>query len=475
MRFVSTRGGMEPASFSDVLIEGLAPDGGLTVPETLPRFTAAELEAMRELSYPELAAKVIGVYWDDIAPEELLRLTTAAYGDQFEVQNAVRYTPLTPDFALLGLSEGPTLAFKDMAMQFLGEAIPYVLRQRARKLNLIGATSGDTGSAAEYAFRSKPGVNVFMLSPKGRMSDFQRAQMYSLTDENIHNLVVDGVFDDCQTLMKQLNGDLAYKASRSLGVVNSINFGRLAAQSVYYFWAWLRATDGLPEADRAGNQISVTVPSGNFGNLYSGFIAKRLGVPINRLIVATNENNVLDEFFRTGVYKPRSGAETFITSSPSMDISKASNLERFIYDLLADPSALRELFTALDQTGSVDLSEHLERFKSEFGISSGSSTHADRVQQISRCFAEYGVIIDPHTADGVKVAEEQRTPGEIMLVLETAKPQKFADTVTEALGKPAELTEAMQEMLLLPQRTTEIPADSAVLRNYIDTHTGIDS
>ena len=212
-------------------------------------------------------------------------------------------------------------------MRFLGEAISYVLKQRHRKLNLIGATSGDTGSAAEYAFRSKPGVNVFMLSPKGRMSDFQRAQMYSLTDENIHNLVVDGVFDDCQTLMKQLNGDLAYKASRSLGVVNSINFGRLAAQSVYYFWAWLRATDGLPEADRAGTQISVTVPSGNFGNLYSGFIAKRLGVPINRLIVATNENNVLDEFFRTGVYKPRSGAETFITSSPSMDISKASNLE----------------------------------------------------------------------------------------------------------------------------------------------------
>ena len=475
MRFVSTRGGMEPASFSDVLIEGLAPDGGLTVPETLPRFTAAELEAMRQLSYPELAAKVIGVYWDDIAPEELLRLTTAAYGDQFAVKNAVSFTSLTPDFALLGLSEGPTLAFKDMAMQFLGEAIPYVLRQRDRKLNLIGATSGDTGSAAEYAFRSKPGVNVFMLSPKGRMSDFQRAQMYSLTDENIHNLVVDGVFDDCQTLMKQLNGDLQYKASRSLGVVNSINFGRLAAQSVYYFWAWLRATDGLPEADRAGTQISVTVPSGNFGNLYSGFIAKRLGVPINRLIVATNENNVLDEFFRTGVYKPRSGAETFITSSPSMDISKASNLERFIYDLLADPSALRELFTTLDETGSVDLSEHLERFKSEFGISSGSSTHADRVSQISRCFAEYGVIIDPHTADGVKVAEQQRTPGETMLVLETAKPQKFADTVTEALGKPAELTEAMQEMLLLPQRTTEIPADSAVLRNYIDTHTGIDS
>ena len=268
MQYVSTRGGMSPSNFSDVLLEGLAPDGGLVVPETIPTVTLETIESWRELTYPELATEVIGLYWTDIPREDLAELCQAAYGSQFNSDVIVPLTPIDQMAALVDLSQGPTLAFKDMAMQFLGEALPYVLKQREQTLNILGATSGDTGSAAEYALRSKPNIGVFMLSPKGRMSKFQRAQMYTLTDDNIHNIVVDGVFDDAQHLVKELNGDLDFKAAHSLGTVNSINLGRLIAQSVYYFWAWLRVTNGIPEDQRAGFGVSFAVPSGNFGNIF---------------------------------------------------------------------------------------------------------------------------------------------------------------------------------------------------------------
>ncbi|GAB2554775.1 threonine synthase [Leucobacter ruminantium] len=474
MKYISTRGGMEPAPYSAILLEGLATDGGLVVPETVPQVSAEQIEAWRSLDYADLATEILSLYATDIPRDDLARMCRAAYSaDNFVDEAIVPVSPLAgPDtgISLVGLSEGPTLAFKDMAMQFLGQALEYALEKNDRALNIIGATSGDTGSAAEYALRGKHGIAVFMLSPQGRMSEFQRAQMYSLTDDNIHNIAVAGVFDDCQNLVKALSGDLEFKRAHELGTVNSINLGRISAQMVYYFWAWLRTTDAVAEAERAAFEVSFTVPSGNFGNILSGHLAKAMGLPIRRLVLAANENNVLDEFFRTGVYTPRTAAETHATSSPSMDISKASNLERFVFDLLGrDPERLAAAWRELDETGSIDFSADLPRFEAEFGFQSGTSTHADRVATIRSVFEGSGVLIDPHTADGVKVAREYAEPGVPMLVLETAKPAKFPDIVLEATGERVGMPEHLAGLLELPQHVTEMDDDEAELRDFIAT------
>lgn len=471
MEYISTRGGMNPAPYSAILLEGLATDGGLVVPESIPEVKLELIEQWRGLSYAELATEVLSFYATDIPGSDLAAMCERAYSTDSFGQTVVPLTPLGDELSLLGLSEGPTLAFKDMAMQFLGQSLEYVLEKTGRKLNIIGATSGDTGSAAEYALRGKHGINVFMLSPQGRMSDFQRAQMYSLTDENIHNLAVAGVFDDAQNLVKVLSGDLEFKRKHDLGTVNSINLGRISAQMVYYFWAWLRASDGLTAEEREDFKISVTIPSGNFGNILSGHFAREMGLPIRRLVLAANENNVLDDFFRTGIYAPRSSADTHATSSPSMDISKASNLERFIFDLLGrDPERLSAAWRELDETGKIDLASELPRFVSEFGIQSGTSTHADRVETIKSVYDVYGVVIDPHTADGVKVAREHLEPGIPMIVLETAKPEKFPEIVLEATGHQIGMPENLAGLLELPQHVVTMSGDEAELRSYIESN-----
>lgn len=469
MLYISTRGGMQPQPFSETLLEGLAPDGGLAVPERLPQVDAETLERWRALTYPQLATEVLSLFATDIARQDLARMTAAAYADFPDAVVPLR--SIGGGLTLVGLSEGPTLAFKDMAMQFLGQVLEYVLEKKDRVLNIVGATSGDTGSAAEHALRGKERVSVFMLSPQGRMSSFQRAQMYSLQDENVHNIAVDGVFDDCQNLVKRLAGDLEFKRAQNLGAVNSINLGRIAAQVVYYFWAWLRVTDAVEPDFRPGFEVSFTVPSGNFGNILSGFFAKGMGVPIRRLVLAANENNVLDEFFRTGVYRPRSAADTHATSSPSMDISKASNLERFIFELVdRDPARVVAAWDALDAVGAIDFSAEQPRFESEFGIVSGTSTHADRLATIRSVYDETGEIIDPHTADGVKVAREHVESEVPMLVLETAKPQKFAETITEAIGVELDFSPELREMLAAPQRVTEMADDEQALRAFVAEH-----
>ena len=472
MRFISTRGGMVPAGFTDVLLSGLAPDGGLAVPESIPLVSRAQLEQWRSLSYSELAAEVIGLYATDIPAEDLGALTAAAYGPEHFPDPVVpvhRLDEVTGGLALVGLSEGPTMAFKDLAMQFLGQAIPYVLKQNGQVLNILGATSGDTGSAAEHAFRGQKGVAVFMLSPQGRMSDVQRAQMYSLDEPNIHNIAVDGVFDDCQNLVKALNNAAAFKATHAIGAVNSINIGRIAAQIVYYVWAWLRSTDALEEGLRLDYEVDVAVPSGNFGNSYAGHLARSMGVPIRRLILATNENNVLEEFFSTGVYRPRGRAETLATSSPSMDISKASNLERFIWQLLG-PEEFTQRWSELEAEGALDLSDHLDRLNTEFGFVSGSSSHADRLAAIGRVHSAADRLIDPHTADGVTVALRLMEPGVPTLVMETAKAAKFGETVTEALGRTQPDPPEITKLLALPQHVDTIANDEEPLRALIEAN-----
>ncbi|GAA3649370.1 threonine synthase [Microbacterium marinilacus] len=462
MRYISTRGGGEPLSYSEALLEGLARDGGLAVPAELPHVDGETLERWRALTYPQLATEVLALFATDIPRDDLARMTAAAY-ESFPSE-VVPLRPIGDGLTLVGLSEGPTLAFKDMAMQFLGQVLEYALERSGAVLNVLGATSGDTGSAAEHALRGKDRISVFMLSPLGRMSPFQRAQMFSLDDANVHNIAIAGVFDDCQNLVKQLAGDLEFKRAQSLGAVNSINLARITAQVVYYFWAWLRATDAT-----GGAEVSFTVPSGNFGNILSGFYAKRMGLPVRRLVLATNENNVLDEFFRTGVYRPRAAAETLATSSPSMDISKASNLERFAFELFdRDPARVSAAWRELDEQGFFDVTGDQPRFAEEFGLVSGTSTHDDRIETIRSVHAGSGDIIDPHTADGVKVAREHVEDGVPMLVLETAKPEKFAETIHEALGVQLEYPAELHAMLAAPQHVTEMADDAQQLRAFIE-------
>ncbi|HHW83649.1 MAG TPA: threonine synthase, partial [Actinomycetales bacterium] len=415
MRYVSTRSNgsvpAEPASFSDILLEGLAADGGLYVPEHYPQVTEERLEEWRTLleteGYAALAAEVLGLFVDpeDIPPADLRALTNRAYSTQaFGSGEIVPVTALDPEtgLAIGHLSGGPTAAFKDMAMQLLGVLFEYELGRRGTWLTIVGATSGDTGSAAEYAMLGRQFVDVIMLSPAGRMTPFQQAQMFSINDPHIVNATVDGVFDDCQDLVKAVNQDAEFKARHHIGAVNSINWARVAAQVIYYVAAWLRATTG------PGQQVSFAVPTGNFGNILAGHVAREMGVPIHTLVLATNENNVLHEFFTTGVYRPRGSAETLATSSPSMDISKASNFERFVFDLLGrDGALIRELFAVqLPSDGFFDLSTTPEfaALRERYGFVSATSTHADRLTQIAHLWETEGLLVDPHTADAVHAA-----------------------------------------------------------------------
>lgn len=431
MKYISTRGQTAPMSFSDVLLMGLAPDGGLMLPESYPQIDAATLEQWRHLSYTELAFAIMSLFATDIDRTDLKALIEKTYTKAtFNSNDITPVTRLYDDIALLELSNGPTLAFKDMAMQFLGNAFEYVLKQKNERLTIIGATSGDTGSAAEYALRGKENVEVFMMSPHGKMSAFQRAQMYSLDDKNIHNIAIHGMFDDCQDIVKALQEDADFKAKYSLGTVNSINWGRILAQVVYYFKGYFGATTSNDE------KVSFCVPSGNFGNICAGHIAREMGLPIDRLIVATNENDVLNEFFNTGKYAPRKASETYVTSSPSMDISKASNFERFVYLLLdKDADQVRELFGKVKHGEGFDLQDKLADIQGRFGFVAGKSTHADRLSIIKQVYDETGRLIDPHTADGVKVAFDVKKAGEKIVVAETALPVKFEETMTEALGR----------------------------------------
>ena len=472
MRYLSTRGHAERKRFCDILLEGLAPDGGLYLPESYPQISTARLGQLRQMyaeqGYAALAFEILSLYIDDIPADDLRALCAKTYTEA--VFGSAAITPVRPlegPLHIQALSNGPTLAFKDMAMQLLGNLFEYELARRGEELNILGATSGDTGSAAEYAMRGKKGVRVFMTSPHGRMSPFQQAQMFSLQDENIHNLAIEGVFDDCQDIVKAVSNDHAFKAQYKIGTVNSINWARLLAQVVYYFAGYFQVTHSDTE------QVSFTVPSGNFGNVCAGHVARQMGLPIAKLVVATNENDVLDEFFRTGVYQVRGAAATFETSSPSMDISKASNFERFIFDLVGrDGVRTQALFTqGVGREGRFDLSADpvFADIAGKFGFTSGKSTHADRLATIRDSYQRLGQMVDTHTADGIKVAREHLGT-EPMVVLETALPIKFAATIEEALGRQPERPAQFNGIEALPKRVQVLPADVALVKTYIAQH-----
>ncbi|MGZ8250934.1 MAG: threonine synthase [Methylophilaceae bacterium] len=471
MKYISTRGNSPALNFSEILLGGLAPDGGLYLPETYPQFTDADLTAMRAMNYRDLAFTILSRLVDDIPAADLRAIIDQTYrADVYcyarKGQQAADITPtlkLEDNLYLLSLSNGPTLAFKDIAMQLLGNLFEYVLSKVGQTTNILGATSGDTGSAAEYAMRGKKGISVFMLSPHKKMSRFQTAQMFSLQDDNIHNIAVKGVFDDCQDMVKAVSNDHAFKAKHKIGAVNSINWARVAAQVVYYFKGYFAVTQNNQQ------KVSFSVPSGNFGNVCAGHIARMMGLPIHKLVVATNENDVLDEFFKTGVYRPRGSANTYHTSSPSMDISKASNFERFVFDLVGrDGTKMRELWSKVDSGGAFDLNAEGYFAKvAEYGMVSGSSNHANRMLTIRDTFEKYGVTIDTHTADGLKVALEYREQGIPMVVLETALAAKFEEAIVEALGQKPERPAPLEGLEDLPQRSDVMDFDVNAIKQYI--------
>jgi len=479
VRYISTRAlpGAPTAGFSDILLEGLAADGGLYVPVEYPRVDASQLAEWRDVlagdGYAALAHRVLSLFVDDIPSEDLLRACRRAYtAEKFGSPRIVTADRIGDGSLWIGhLSNGPTAAFKDMAMQLLGELFEYELDRRGQSLTILGATSGDTGSSAEYALRGRSRLSVYMLTPAGRMSPFQQAQMFGLADPNIHNIAIDGVFDDCQDIVKAVNRDAGFKERHRIGAVNSINWARIVAQVIYYVALWLRVTTDN------GQRVSFAVPSGNFGNICAGHIAREMGLPIDALILATNENDVLHEFFSTGRYRVRASSEVAETSSPSMDISKASNFERFVFDLVGrDGGLVRRLFgEEITRSGGFDLSATpaFQSIATRYGFVSGSSTHADRVETIRGLHRDTGVLIDPHTADGVHVAHQWigRVSAPIV-VLETALPIKFAETISEAIGAPPPTPPRFAGIEDAPRRVVDLPNDADEVKAYIEQSEG---
>jgi len=459
MRYVSTRGGMTNASFADVLLEGLAPDGGLVVPESYPSIEST-LGSLVGADYPEVAFSILRLFIDGMSDTEIRAIVNDTYRPGVFTGGGVVPVEEIGDRWLMGLSTGPTLAFKDLAMQLLGRLFDFELSRQDRRITVLGATSGDTGSAAEQAMIGRSRVSVVMLSPHGTMSPFQAAQMYSIDEPNIVNLAVEGVFDDCQDIVKAINADAEFKTTHNIGAVNSINWGRVLAQVVYYVWAWLRV------GSAAGSEIDVTVPTGNFGNVFAGWVARQMGVPIRRLVVACNENNVLDEFFKTGRYVIRGTEDVVHTSSPSMDIAKASNFERFIFDLFdRDTDLTRSAFSGL----APDTPLTIERdVLAATGFVSGTSTETDRMATIGSVYADHGRLIDTHTADGWHVASEYIDRDVPMVCLETALPAKFSAAIERATGMVPPRPSGFAGIEDRPQHVTVIPAAADVVRRYIE-------
>ncbi|BCS53589.1 threonine synthase [Geobacter sp. SVR] len=459
MRYISTRGGIQPISFKDAVMMGLATDGGLLLPESYPRVTERQLEEWRHLSYPELALQVISPFVDDIPAHDLKELIDRSYAtfNHPEVTPVVRQNGVH----ILELFHGPTLAFKDVALQFLGNLFEYILAERGQQLNIVGATSGDTGSAAIHGVRGKKGITIFIMHPHGKTSPVQALQMTTVTDDNVHNIAIRGTFDDCQNMVKALFNDLAFKEKYCLGAVNSINWARVLAQVVYYAYAWLRATD-------TGRQpVSFSVPTGNFGDIFAGYVAKRIGVPIDMLVLATNENNILTRFVNNGDY---SLAEVVATASPSMDIQLASNFERYLFHLYnEDPARVRKAFDELKEKGRISFSaDEMERVRSDFR--SASVDQGATLETIGSFYRETGYLLDPHTAVGVRAALDLIPAGTVRVCLATAHPAKFGEAVERAIAAPAPLPPAIAALENLPTRCEIMDADLEQVRQFFVSH-----
>ncbi len=457
MKYCSTRGQVKGLNFTDAVMMGLADDGGLLLPEEIPQLTDIELQQLSTLSYPELAFAIISKYATDIPADDLKKLIESSYA----VFSDPRVTPVVKqdDLYILELFHGPTLAFKDVALQFLGNLFEYFLSKNNQRMNIIGATSGDTGSAAIYGVRGKKNINIFILHPKGKVSPIQELQMTTVTDNNVFNLAVEGTFDDAQAIVKEIFGDLEFKEKHALGAVNSINWARVLAQVVYYFYAWFRVQE-----ETSAEQINVSVPTGNFGDIFAGYIAREMGVPINKLILATNSNNILSRCINSGDY---SMAEVHHSLSPSMDIQIASNFERYLYYLLdCDADKVVTAMDSFKTTGQLNFTPtQKERLKTDFAA--GSIDDATTLETISSFYQKSGYILDPHTAVGVHVGKEAANPAAPLVCLATAHPAKFGEAVKKATGHDVSLPPQLEQLTKLEKRLVTISADKERVKAYI--------
>ncbi|MEW6327615.1 MAG: threonine synthase [Thermodesulfobacteriota bacterium] len=458
MRYISTRGQIEPVSFREAVIMGLATDGGLLLPETIPSISAGELKNWARLSYPELAFKVMSPFITDIKAEDLERMIKRSYAafDHPEITPVVKKDGIY----VLELFHGPTLAFKDVALQFLGNVFEYLLLEGGRKMNILGATSGDTGSAAIYGVRGKKNINIFILHPYKRVSPIQELQMTTVTDANVFNVAIRGTFDDGQAIVKTIFNDLPFKESHALGAINSINWARVLAQIVYYFYAYFRVRE---KTDR--EEISFAVPTGNFGDIFAGYIARRMmGKGFHRLVLATNENNILTRFINAGDY---SIGKVVPTVSPSMDIQVASNFERYLYYFYnEDAERVREAMQSFSKNGHLKFTEEEQELVRRDFVSR-SVDQPTTLKTIRSFYEETGYILDPHTAVGVRAGLDLREPDVPMVCLATAHPAKFGEAVSQALGREPELPPALQGLDKRESRCEVLEADIDIIKDYL--------
>lgn len=460
MNYLSTRGQVRDLSFSQAVMMGLADDGGLLLPERIPVLSARDLEQLADLSYPELAFNIISRFATDIPAADLRELIKTSYAgfSHPEVTPVVKQD----DLYILELFHGPTLAFKDVALQFLGNLFEYLLQRSGERMNIIGATSGDTGSAAIYGVRGKDKINIFILHPQGRVSPVQELQMTTVTDDNVFNLAIEGTFDDAQAMVKQIFSDLDFKQRYALGAVNSINWARVLAQVVYYFYAWFRV-----HRETGAESFEVAVPTGNFGDIFAGYIAKQMGVPIHRLILATNSNNILSRFVNDGDY---STAAVHQSLSPSMDIQIASNFERYLYYLLdCDAGRLTAMMNRLsDEKGIHFDAPMINRVQTEFVAAAADDETT--IATIRSFYQQTGYTLDPHTAVGVAVGRQIRDERYPLVCLATAHPAKFGNAVEQATGKEPQLPQAFSDLYQRPKKVVEMKADAGLIKHFVADH-----
>jgi len=456
MNYISTRGGTGAQGFQEAVMTGLARDGGLLLPSHIPDVSSL-LSQWQSLSYPDLAVEIMRLY-ADIPEADLRDIVTRSYA-------TFRHPDIAPvrsvgDIHILELFHGPTLAFKDIALQFLGNTFEYVLKKSRRELNILAATSGDTGSAAICGVRGRDRIRIFVMHPKGRVSPLQERQMTTVLEGNVFNIAVEGTFDDCQRIMKTIFSDLAFKDRHSLGTVNSINWARVLAQIVYYFFAAFRVMRLT-----GAREVQFSVPTGNFGDIFAGYMAARMGLPIRRLILATNENDILSRFFKSGSY---SGGPVHATISPSMDIQVASNFERYLYYRLgSDPAAVRESMKQFEASGRLVVLPQVNGRMDDL-IVAGIGTTDQTLTTIREFHKQYGYLLDPHSAVGVHVAKPYLLPDAPMICLATAHPAKFGRAIQDATGKDLAHHPLLEALHDLPARCAILPARNSEIRQYME-------
>ncbi len=460
MKYFSTRGNVHGLSFKDAVMMGLADDGGLLLPEAIPVLTPGDVEVLGHLDYPELAFQILSLFTEDIPSVDLKDLVERSYASFTHPE----VTPLVHrnGVYILELFHGPTLAFKDVALQLLGNLFEYLLKERGEKMNILGATSGDTGSAAIYGVSGKENINIFILHPHRRVSAIQELQMTTVTDPNVFNLAIRGTFDDGQRIVKEVFGDLPFKSAHSLGAVNSINWARVLAQIVYYFYAY-----GRVRRETGCRDFYVSVPTGNFGDIFAGYVAKRMGLPIRKLILATNENNILARFVRDGDYSIGAVAETL---SPSMDIQVASNFERYLFYLF-DQDAEKVARAMKDFAGTGRLAfTNQERARVAADFLALSVDKDQTLATIGDFHAATGYILDPHSAVGVKAAKDLSGGDAPVVCLATAHPAKFPEPVRRATGRDPEIPPPLAGIETRERRCEIIDADTAKIKEYVAKH-----